>query len=140
MQAITNGFGLYNTSSNICLVFIEVKTEEGLVDSPCMSFDGQSPSAYKKSQGYDDQTPLAMVAVLDYIKGTCERKGADLNRAVILGLGPTGCLAMSMALSAHSNTEFAACAIIDSFLPRNYALYSLLKQSALKKPLFMCNR
>ena len=125
----------------VCLYFLQLKVEHGekLVDTPVAQFNGETPSQYKQSRGYEPSTPISAAYVFEQCKEVGARVEIDAKNTILMGTGPAGCLVVNMAFAHLTDTSFAAYGSIDSYLPRNFSMYSKFANKSLNRPMFMSN-
>ena len=124
----------------VCLYFLQIKSEYGLVDTPVMQFDGMTPAAYKEKYGYAEKVPIAAAVAYEHIKMVCLKTSIPLDHTVVMGMEASGCLVVNMAFSQYSEMDIAGYCCLDSYLPRNFSIYSqFCRHRLLNKKLFMSN-
>ncbi len=102
-------------------------------------FAGLSTSDYKSKKGYESKVPISSSVVLEMLKDMCVKTKIPPERVILMGRASAGCLVLNIALSAYNRIKIGGYCCIDTYLPRNFSLYSQLSESLLDKPLFMSN-
>ena len=83
---------------------------------------GLSASEFRKKKGYEDKVPICAAVVLEQVKEVCKRLSIPVSRAILIGLGPGGCLVLNTAYAQYNEVNLGGYCCVDSYLPRNFNL------------------
>ena len=83
--------------------------------------------------------PICAAVVLEQIKEVCKRLSIPVSRAILMGLGPGGCLVLNTAFAQYNEVNLGGYCCVDSYLPRNFNLKTHFSHKLMGKPTLMSN-